>query len=514
MKLKKKNFSGDPYSKADVCLLLEGTYPYVLGGVSSWTHELIREQNHLDFHIVALLPPDAKVIRKYDVPDNVVSITNVYLQDIAKKKGISHYDREELFGDLKKPVSLLYSDESDSDTLAKVIDILSHYKGKIGSETLLNSEEAWNMLLEIYKENMPQSPFIDFFWSFRALLAGIYSLLLTPIPEADVYHALCTGYAGLMLSRAKIETGKPCLVTEHGIYTNERRIEISSATWIFDQKTINLSIVENNESSGELRDLWIGTFAAYSRMCYESSDRIVTLYKGNQTFQLMDGADPEKLLVIPNGVDVAKFSAVQRQDNHTPVIALIGRVVPIKDVKTFIRACEILRDSAPGIKAYIMGPEDEDMEYFEECKTAVDHAGLQETVIFTGKVNIVEYMKNIDVMVLTSISEAQPLVILELGAAGIPSVATDVGSCRELIMGTDDEAPQLGVGGAITPLANPKATAAEVLKLLADSDYYKNCSDNIKNRVMKYYHKKDQHSSYRKLYQDLKNDADISEKVA
>ena len=37
--------------KADVCLILEGTYPYVTGGVSGWAHGLIKEQSHLSFHL-------------------------------------------------------------------------------------------------------------------------------------------------------------------------------------------------------------------------------------------------------------------------------------------------------------------------------------------------------------------------------------------------------------------------------------------------------------------------------
>ncbi len=43
---------------ADVCLILEGTYPFVSGGVSSWTHDLIQKQSHLTFHVLALLPRD------------------------------------------------------------------------------------------------------------------------------------------------------------------------------------------------------------------------------------------------------------------------------------------------------------------------------------------------------------------------------------------------------------------------------------------------------------------------
>ena len=39
---------------ADICLILEGTYPFVAGGVSSWVHELIKAQSQFRFHVVAL----------------------------------------------------------------------------------------------------------------------------------------------------------------------------------------------------------------------------------------------------------------------------------------------------------------------------------------------------------------------------------------------------------------------------------------------------------------------------
>ena len=68
--------------KADICLILEGTYPYVAGGVSTWTHELIRRQSHLTFHIVSILPPEGEVKQKFELPDNVVGLTNIRLQKL------------------------------------------------------------------------------------------------------------------------------------------------------------------------------------------------------------------------------------------------------------------------------------------------------------------------------------------------------------------------------------------------------------------------------------------------
>lgn len=128
---------------------------------------------------------------------------------------------------------------------------------------------------------------------------------------------------------------------------------------------------------------------------------------------------------------------------------------------------------------------------------------LEDTIIFTGKVAIDDYLGIIDVIVLTSLSEAQPLVILEAGAAGIPSVATDVGACREMVLGKSTEMPPLGVGGIICPLSNPESIAKALTRLLTDKEYYQHCSIAMRMRVAKYYNKKDQYIAYRTLYDEL-----------
>src|SRR3546814_18617729 len=87
----------------------------------------------------------------------------------------------------------------------------------------------------------------------------------------------------------------------------------------------------------------------------------------------------------------------------------------------------------------ILGPFDEDPGYCQECRDLVAMLGLGETVKFMGQVKLDDWLGRIDAIVLTSISEAQPLVILEAGAAGVPTVATDVGACREMILGPPDE---------------------------------------------------------------------------
>ena len=402
----------------------------------------------------------------------------------------------ELFGALKGPLLGLQTGGGLAD-LRGVLEALAPVRERVGRELLLNSPQAWQMLREMYETAVPRSSFLDFFWSWRSLVGGLYSVLLADLPDASVYHAVCTGYAGLLLARAHLETGRPTLLTEHGIYTNERRIEMAMATWLHDVSDAGLRI---DTGTRALKDVWVDTFVAYSRACYEAATEIITLYEGNQQFQIEDGADPARMRIIPNGVDYARYSALRREKRERPTIALIGRVVPIKDVKTYIRACEIVRKTVPDLEAWVLGPTDEDEVYYQECMEMVRQLNLERTVIFPGRVKLDEYLGRIDVTVLTSISEAQPLVVLEAGSLGIPSVTTDVGSCRDLIFGPSAEAPALGPAGDVTPLCNPAATAKALVRLLTDAEWYDRCGRAIAERVRVSYNKVGVDRTYRAVY--------------
>lgn len=479
--------------EADICLILEGTYPYVEGGVSTWTHELIAAHSDKTFHILSILPAEEEVTHKYALPSNVIGHTDLRLQKL-RKMGIRHARSLEM---LEAPLNNFTVNYASLRDLDHVMRFLGQFAGHPGAFELLDSEEAWELMERMYEANFPECSFLDYFWSWRSILGGMYSVLLADLPKARMYHALSTGYAGLLAARAKLETGRPVTITEHGIYTNERRIELASADWLEENFSRSLTIDQTRRS---LRDLWMDVFTNYSRVAYAAADEIVTLFEGNQRAQLADGAEPAKLKVIPNGIDVARFSAIRRQPQERPTIALIGRVVPIKDVKGFIRACAMLHEHLPDLRAYVMGSQEEDENYVHECQEMVRHFSLEGTVQFTGQVQIDEYLPHIDLLVITSISEAQPLVILEAGACGIPCVATNVGACAEMILGRPDESPGLGAGGAVVPLSSPAATADAIYSLLVDRDTYRACSHTIRERVAKYYSKQQQYTAYEALY--------------
>jgi glycosyltransferase involved in cell wall biosynthesis len=508
-----------PTTPADICLILEGTYPFVSGGVSAWVHDLITEQAPLTFHLFCILSPQAKTEPLYVLPDNVVGISKVFLQDLpGAASKVSKKSLDAFFPELKKFLETLHFGVMNTPHLKAFLGALKKLQdqvpgGVLGARNLiLDSSEFWELMKELYQQYLKHVSFANYFWSMRILLNTLFSVVLTPYPTARVYHALCTGYAGLLLARIRAETKAPCMLTEHGIYTLERQIEIVSSSWITAGQGFYLDMEEKN-----LSHFWINTFSNYARLTYQACDKIIALYPEDQVLQLSYGAAPEKLQVIANGINLERYNHIKRTPYHhrDPVknpftVAFIGRVVPIKDIKTYIQGCAILKDllSAQGItgwRAFIIGTGEEAPDYYEDCVNYVHQQQLESFITFTGLTTLENYLPHIDIVVLTSISEGQPLTILEAGAVGIPVVATNVGSCPHLILGRADEDPSCGEGGIIIPLKSPQAMAEAILKLFMDQTYYQNCAQALKKRVSHFHKHSDQHSAYAEIYHATKN---------
>jgi len=235
-------------------------------------------------------------------------------------------------------------------------------------------------------------------------------------------------------------------------------------------------------------------------------------------------------MVIPNGVDVdgLKETMKDRAEVPKPIVTLIGRVVPIKDIKTFIRAIKIASLTIPEIEGWIVGAVEEDREYLSECQQMATSLGLKKTsqvfdgnksdmtqeeiinhsdkVKFFGHSDIKKILPHSALQTLSSISEGMPLVILEGFAAGVPCVATDVGSCRDLIEGgINEEDIRIGKAGAVTGIANPDALAKEYIRLLNfESGEWQRAQRAGLIRVEKYYRQESFLNDYRAIYDEAK----------
>ena len=182
------------------------------------------------------------------------------------------------------------------------------------------------------------------------------------------------------------------------------------------------------------------------------------------------------------------------------MLGLIGRVVPIKDIRGFIRAMRGVVAALPDAEGWIVGPEDEDPDYARECHDLVRSLGLEGRVKFLGFQKPDEIFPKMGLTVLTSISEALPLVVLESFASGVPVVATDVGSCRELIEGRLPEDRALGAAGAVIPIAAPDEAAAAMVKLLKDPMAWFRAREAGLQRVNTYYTRQQMFDAYRGVY--------------
>ncbi len=299
---------------------------------------------------------------------------------------------------------------------------------------------------------------------------------------------------------AKRKFGRPLIVSEHGLYTKERRIDLFAAEWIAD----NRSLFERDTAEiAYYRQLWIRFFEAIGRAAYDAADQIVALFEANRERQVADGAAKERTQNIPNGIDITRFAPLRamRPNTPPPVLCLVGRVVPIKDVKTFIRAMRVLVNRMPDVEGWIAGPLDEDPAYADECRGLIEALALRARVKLLGMQTMTEVLPKVGLVVLSSISEALPLSILEAFAAGIPVVTTDVGSCAELIYGATPEDRALGAAGEVVGIANPQALAEAAVSLLTDPDGWERAAQTAIARVERYYSDRIMFDRYRILYQ-------------
>jgi polysaccharide biosynthesis protein PelF len=489
----------------DVCLILEGTYPYTPGGVSVCVYNLIKNLPQISFSIVHITPTgDTPRALHYPLPPNIKEFKELFLFDLDFKAD-KNLDRT-TENDWNKIIE--FHKGLKSRNISKFEDIYNIFfhpqHKKIDLASIFSSKQAWETLKYLYLNSRLEHSFNDFFWNWRFIHYPLFKVLSYTLPQSKIYHTMCTGYAGALSASAKLQTQRPVILTEHGIYTTERQLEISQADWIV--KVPGEATIKAQRTSGFFKQWWINVFNVMGLLTYHYADNITTIFEGNREKQIEQGARADKTRIIPNGINVELYKNLRTEKDRKENIyriGFVGRVVPIKDIKTFIRAIKIVHEHSNQIEVLILGPTVEDPKYFEECQTLANLLQIETVIQFKGNVKLQDYYKHLDVIVLTSISEGVPLVILEANAAGIPVVATNVGGCRELLHGRTEEDQQLGKSGIITLPASPKETADALIKLMDDKNLRYKMGMIGQKRMESFYKEKDVVDQYHILYQSL-----------
>jgi glycosyltransferase involved in cell wall biosynthesis len=482
---------------SDICLVIEGSYPYVTGGVSSWVQWLMESLKPLNFAVVALIAEkkDAKE-RKYRLPDNVPSYEEFVVFDYeeietAKPLRLSNKRWRRLSQAIYKLMNEWQKGHLSKESIQFLRDLVTKLSPGI-FKNFLEEETAFALLTRLYEEFRGDAGFVKYFYNYRTIHLILYRLLciLPKIPKAAIYHAPGTGYGGLIACLRSAIYGGKSMITEHGIYLQEREMELLKSDWLDDPY---------------MKDMWIDTFSSLCRWQYHYCDRLITLYEGNKRLEIEYGAPADRITVIPNGIDIERFKPARRRRcmKRPRTVGFVGRVDSVKDIKTFIQAMAIVKKKDSDVRGLVIGPTDDQPNYYNECLDLINMLDLTRTITFTGRVDVLEYYKDMDVLLLTSIKEAMPLAVMEAMACGIPSVTTDVGACRELIYGHND---RFGQAGVVRRVMDSEGIAEATLQIMEDPDLANAYAQNGINRIEALYREDLIIDRYRTIYGELSDE--------
>lgn len=266
-----------------------------------------------------------------------------------------------------------------------------------------------------------------------------YKAFLESVKSSALIHAHGHPYlSSLMAAKLAKRYSKPFVLTQHNTF-----IEYGSI-W---------------DTVERLNDFAVG------KAVLKEADKIIVVSNATMRYVLSLGADPEKIKLLHNGVDLERFKpltgvkdAVREKlgiSKNAVVVITVRRLVYKNGVDTLIDSAKIAIKKNPKLLFLVVGTGPD----FAEVKARTEQLGIGNSFRLTGFVSDEDlplYYNAADFFVLPSKSgEGLPLVALEAMACGLPVVATKVGGITEVIM-TDY--------GRIVPPDNPDAMAEAVLE--------------------------------------------------
>jgi glycosyltransferase involved in cell wall biosynthesis len=432
-----------------VLLVTEGTYPYAVGGVSSWCELLLGRLTEIEWQVLPIVTAERRP-PVYALPPHAREVGRIELWTEALPAG----GRRAAGLDPALPGVLVRGLIGwEGDTGAVVDALVACRRNPGGVRRLFRSRAGWQSFLEglrdVLEERIPEAgrpPALDLveaatlyqtlYWVARTAAIGT--------PETDVLHVTAAGWSAIPALVHKALHGTPLVLTEHGVYVRESY----------------LAAVRGGGSAG-------ARFAAtrlargLARCAYAGADVISPVTAANSWWEQGLGVDPAKIHVIPNGM---RPPAPPVPPPRARTVVSVGRIDPLKDVHTMLRvAVETLR-AVPDATFRHFGPVTAGEEaYGRSCEALHAELGLGDRFRFMGRTTDPNgAVRDADVVLMTSISEGLPMSILEAMGQGRPVVATGVGGVPDVVRGCGLVTPPGDVHGlarAVTTLLDRPALA-------------------------------------------------------
>lgn len=203
-----------------------------------------------------------------------------------------------------------------------------------------------------------------------------------------------------------------------------------------------------------------------NRVTAAAADAIVAISEGVREYAVRRQKLPrEKVVVIPNGIDVEEYRPSPRSDAvrtlcgfgpETIVVGALGRLAEQKGFPVLVEAAAIARQARPELRFVIAGSGGQEAE----LRQAISERGQSDAFRLIGQSDDVpSFLAGLDLFVLPSLWEGLGLALIEAMAAGLACITTDIGGPREAI--TDR------VDGLIVPPGDPARLARAIEELAA-----------------------------------------------
>lgn len=448
-----------------VALITEGTYPYSRGGVSVWCDQIVSglEQYRFDIHAVVA---DGAEHLAWTLPPNVDHLVTVPLWGRTPRAS-RRSSRPRGFAPVLERLLTAIGPAGSGPAMVRALQELHQFAMAGQLRHGLRSDESLGAVLAhlaMYRTagrsiGAPiQACTVGEAVEAVELLEHLLRPLSSPVPRVDVCHSAANGLGALIALAANWQHGTPFVLTEHGIYLREYLLAHGPGVMSHSARLLLLAFVRRL------------TQAAYS-----VADVVAPGSDYNRRWETVDGVDPARIRRIYNGIEPDIFPFADSEPIE-PTLSWVGRINPLKDPKTLLRAFARVVAEMPEARLRIFGTAPKgDEGYRDECEALLTDLGLEGSAVFEGWVaDAADGYYAGQVVLLTSISEGFPYAVIEAMACGRPTIATDVGGVSEAVVD-----PML-----LVPPRDDVALAEVCLRLLRDTDLRRDLSRRGRDRAL------------------------------
>ena len=415
--------AGARRERTRVLLTTEGTYPFVVGGVSTWCDQLLNNLPEIDWLVQPVVAGGMRQGAAFQLPSNarLEPVIDLWGSTLPPPRfAWSGRTRPDLPASLA--LALLGWSADPENLTSELTWCHLHPEAVIAS---FRRRGAWRLFVEALREIVDEPTDevtpglkLDTAAAVRCYHAISWAARAAsfPTPPVDVVHVTAAGWAAIPGLVQKRLRGTPLLLTEHGLYVREAYLAAARSL-----------------ESGCARILSTRIARGLARATYHAADLVAPVTDAHRPWEVALGVPPERIWAIPNGVlspDTVEPAAPGK------VVVSVGRIDPLKDVQTMLRvAAEVLRRHPDAVFRHY-GPVSPGQDaYFAQCERLHRWLYLRDSFRFMGPTSDPRgVIRGANLALMTSISEGFPMAVLEALSQGRPVVTTLVGGVLDAVM--------------------------------------------------------------------------------